>query len=110
MKTWTRLKPGCLLAALGIFVLAGNGFGYEINDKFSIGGIIAGVGQYQSISDAPDFDSEGRGTLVFQPEISFTPTDSDEIFAKFGFGAGNGLMEKGRSPFITCPMGGSGSG
>jgi len=103
MKTWTRLKPGCLLAALGIFVLAGNGFGYEINDKFSIGGIIAGVGQYQSISDAPDFDSEGRGTLVFQPEISFTPTDSDEIFAKFGFGAGNGLMEKGRSPFIIAP-------
>ena len=103
MKTWIRLKPGCLLAALGIFVLAGNGFGYEINDKFSIGGIIAGVGQYQSISDAPDFDSEGRGTLVFQPEISFTPTDSDEIFAKFGFGAGNGLMEKGRSPFIIAP-------
>ena len=103
MKAWTRLKLGCLLTILGIFVLPGNGFGYEINDKFSIGGIIAGVGQYQSISDAPGFENEGRGALVFQPEISFTPTDSDEIFAKFGFGAGNGLMEEGRSPFMIAP-------
>jgi len=83
--------------------LPSNGFGYEINDKFSIGGIIAGVGQYQSISDAPGFENEGRGALVFQPEISFTPTDSDELFAKFGFGAGNGLMEEGRSPFMIAP-------
>lgn len=103
MKAWTRFRLGCLLTILGIFVLRGNGFGYEINDKLSIGGIIAGVGQYQSISDAPGFENEGRGALVFQPEISFTPTDSDEIFAKFGFGAGNGLMEEGRSPFMIAP-------
>jgi porin len=86
-----------------IFILCGNGFGYEINDKLSIGGIIAGEWQYQSIDGAPGFDSNGRGALVFQPEISFTPTDSDEVFAKFGFGAGNGLMEEGRSPFILAP-------
>jgi len=103
MRVMKNLRLGCLLAILGIFVLTGNGFGYEINDKLSIGGIIAGEWQYQSISDAPDFDSEGRGALVFQPEISFTPTDSDEIFAKFGFGAGNGLMEEGESPFILAP-------
>ena len=103
MKAMKKFGLGCLWAICGIFLLATGGLGYEINDKLSIGGIIAGEWQYQSISDAPGFDSEGRGTLVFQPEISFTPTDSDELFAKFGFGAGNGLMEEGESPFIIAP-------
>ena len=95
---------GLLFAILGIVLcFASQGFAYDINDKFSIGGIIAGVYQYQSLSDAEDFDSEGRGALVFQPEFSFKPTDSDEVFAKFGFGAGNGLMEDGQSPFILAP-------
>ncbi|MBW2095219.1 MAG: carbohydrate porin [Deltaproteobacteria bacterium] len=103
MRVWKKLRLCCILAISGIFVLAGNGFGYEINDKLSIGGIIAGEWQYQDINDAPDFDSKGRGAMVFQPEISFTPTDSDELFACFGFGAGNGLMEEGKSPFILAP-------
>jgi len=107
MSAMKKLQLGCVLAISGIFVLAGNGFGYEINDKFSIGGIIAGVGQYQSISDAPDFDSEGRGLVLFEPEISFTPTDNDELFVKFGFGAGNGLDGEGKSPFMIAPWGGN---
>ena len=65
---------------LVVVALSGNGFCYEINDKFSIGGLIAGVYQSQSLSDAPGFDSEGRGALVFQPEVSFTLTESDEVF------------------------------
>jgi len=107
MKVWTGFRLGCLFAILGIFVLPSNGFGYEINDKLSIGGIIAGVGQYQSISDAPGFESEGRGLILFEPEISFTPTDNDELFVKFGFGAGNGLDGEGRSPFMIAPWGGN---
>jgi len=107
MSAMKKLQLGCVLAISGIFVLAGNGFGYKINDKFSIGGIIAGVGQYQSISDAPDFDSEGRGLVLFEPEISFTPTDNDELFVKFGFGAGNGLDGEGKSPFMIAPWGGN---
>jgi hypothetical protein len=102
-----KVALGCLLAILGIFLMAGNGLGYEINDKFSIGGIIAGIGQYQSISDAPGFENQGRGILLIEPEISFTPTDSDELFAKFGFGAGNGLDGEGRSPFVIAPWGGN---
>ncbi|MCG6877602.1 MAG: carbohydrate porin [Deltaproteobacteria bacterium] len=95
---------GLPFAILGIVLcFASHGFAYDINDKLSIGGIIAGVYQYQSISDAPGFESEGRGALVFQPEVSFKLTDSDEVFAKFGFGAGNGLMEDGQSPFILAP-------
>jgi len=97
-----RLMLGCLLAGLGSWVLVGKGFGYEITDNLSVGGVIAGAFQYHSIRDAPGFDSEGRGSLSFQPEIGFTPTESDELFVKLGFGAGNGLMEEGKSPFILA--------
>jgi hypothetical protein len=107
MKTWPRFRLGCLLTVLGIFVLPGKGFGYEISDKLSIGGVMAGIGQYQSISDAPGFENEGRGLLLFEPEISYTPTDNDELFAKFGFGAGNGLDGEGQSPFVIPPWGGN---
>ena len=104
MTKYKKINLGLLLAMLGTLIFYGSpSFAYDINDKFSVGGIIAGVYQYQSISDAPGYDSEGRGALVFQPEISFKPTDSDEVFAKFGFGAGNGLMEEGQSPFFLAP-------
>ncbi|MEA2038516.1 MAG: carbohydrate porin [Thermodesulfobacteriota bacterium] len=101
MRAIKKLRLGCLLAILGIFVMAGNGFGYEINDKLSIGGIIAGAGQYMNVSDVPDFDNRSKGAVSIQPEISFTPTDSDELFVKFGFGVGNGLNDV--SPFILAP-------
>jgi len=77
-------------------------FAYEINDKLSIGGVMAGAYQYQDIDpEFDDFESVGRGALPIQPEISFTPTGKDQIFAKFGFAAGNGLNEK--SPFLLAP-------
>ncbi len=97
---------GCLWAIFGVFLMAGSGLGYEINDKLSIGGVMAGIYQYENLSDAPGYDSLGRGLLAFQPEVSFTPTENDELFAKFGFGAGNGLMEEGKSPFKLAPWGG----
>jgi len=73
----------------------------EAKPEVSIGGLFAGAYQYQNISDVPSgYDgSTGRGGFVFQPEISFAPTENDEIFVKFGFGAGNALNET--SPF-TC--------
>ena len=39
-------------AELGAIAMAPS-IAYKVNDKFSIGGVIAGIGQYQSISDAP---------------------------------------------------------
>ena len=76
--------PALLMAMLGILLFCAiNAVAYEINDKLSIGGIIAGEWQYQDLSDAEGFESEGRGAMVFQPEISFTPTGSDEVFALF---------------------------
>lgn len=73
----------------------------QITDKFAIGGILSGAYQYQDLSDTLDFEDTGRGGLSFQPEISFTPTDNDEIFVKFGFGAGNALND-GTSPFVLA--------
>jgi porin len=63
-------------------------FAFDITNKFSIGGVIAGAYQYQWVDGD---DHLGRGALPFQPELSFRPTARDEIFAKFGFAPGNGL-------------------
>ena len=71
--------------------------------KLSLGGLIAGVGQYQSVDDAAGFENTGRGAVVFQPEISFDLTDVDEVFTKFGFTAGNALNDATVSPFIFAP-------
>jgi hypothetical protein len=73
-----------------VFVWTSNATAYYINDKFSIGGVLAGAYQYQSVSDDPDIvENTGRGALPIQPEFSFRPTERDEIFMKFGFAAGN---------------------
>jgi len=100
MRGMKRLGLACLAAFIAICLPAGKGLGYEISDKLRIGGILAGAWQYQSINDASGFDNLGRGALAFQPEVSFVPTESDELFAKLGFGIGNGLMGEGKSPFI----------
>jgi porin len=62
--------------------------GYDINDKFSIGGLLSGAYQYQTGNNLND---KGRGAISFQPEVSFRPGKRDEIFTKIGFAAGNGL-------------------
>jgi porin len=72
-------------------------------EKLSLKGLLAGVGQYQSLDDAPGFNHTGRGAVVFQPEIGFTLTDVDEIFLKFGFAAGNALNDANVSPFVFAP-------
>ena len=76
---------------------------YEVTDKLSFGGILAGAYQYQALGDsAPEFEDKGRGAVPFQMEISYTPTPSNELFAKFGFAAGNALND-GTSPFFLAP-------
>jgi len=92
------------VSIIGVLVLHGSVLGYDINDKFSIGGIMAGVFQQQWLDDdagGEADDSIGRGAVNFQPEFSFRPNDNNEIFAKFGFGAGNGL--KGVTDFNLAP-------
>lgn len=68
----------------------------EITDTFSIGGVLAGAYQHQEVNNVTEpNDSIGRGALSFQPELSWTPTKKDHVFAKFGFAAGDGLNEIG---------------
>ena len=79
-----------LIIVMSLFFIPTSAFGYDITDKFSIGGILAGAYQYQWVDGD---DDKGRGAVPFEPEISFRPTAHDEIFAKFGFAAGNGLND-----------------
>jgi porin len=74
---------------------------YEINDKVSIGGVLAGAYQYQDMDEPPGLNNEGRGAMPFQPELSFRPTSKDEISVKLGFAEGNALNLV--SPFILRP-------
>ena len=76
-----------LTLVANLLFIQSSALGYDINDKFSIGGVLAGAYQYQWVDGD---DNKGRGALPFQPEFSFRPTAKDEIFAKFGFAAGNG--------------------
>ncbi|MGD9290021.1 MAG: porin [Desulfobacterales bacterium] len=84
-----------------LIIFISNSYAYEINDKFSVGGVLAGAYQYQWVDGDENL---GRGALPFQPEFSFRPTGKDEIFAKFGFAAGNGLnnvLEFNQKPWVA---------
>ncbi len=73
----------------------------DIAKYVSIGGVLSGVYQYEWVDGPPDVDDNGRGAISFQPEVSITPTENDEIFFLFGFGAGNGLA--GVTSFNLAP-------
>jgi len=81
-----------------LIALISNSYAYDLTDKFSIGGVMAGVYQGQWVDGD---DNKDRGAFNFEPEFSFRPNDNNEIFAKFGFGAGNGL--NGVSNFNLAP-------
>jgi len=74
---------------------------YDIDDRLSIGGVLAGAAQYQALVDSDGADDKLRGALPFQPEVSFRPTAQDEVFFKLGFAVGNGLNKV--SPFALAP-------
>jgi len=75
------------VAVGAFFVIALSAYGFDINNKLSVGGVLTGVYQYQQVSDPADGKDAGRGAVAFQPEMSFKATENDEIFVKFGFAA-----------------------
>lgn len=81
--------------ALALSVVATTTVAYDLTETFSIGGILAGVLQCQDLSqqptDATDNASTCKGAVPVQPELSWRPSDADEVFIKFGFAAGNAL-------------------
>lgn len=91
-------------ALMGIwFLLFGSrALALDINDRFSMEGMLAGAYQHQNLSDAPGYEDTGRGGLIFEPALYFKLTDRDSIFASFGFGAGDGLSD-GTAPFYLTP-------
>lgn len=93
-----------LLVVLLMFVMKSTtAASYEVTDKLYFGGVLAGAYQFQVFGDSsPVYEDTGRGAMPFQVEISYTPTSSNELFAKFGFAAGNGLND-GISPFYLAP-------
>jgi porin len=78
-------------------------------DRVSLNGVMAGAYQYQKVDDAPEAQDTGRGAFVFQPEIGIAITDNDEVFAKFGFAAGNMLNKPiddgGQAALLYVPWG-----
>ena len=87
-----------LLLIVISFFFQTSALAYDITEKFSIGGVLAGAYQHQT---GDDIDDKGRGAIPFQPGLSLRPTENDEVFAKFGFAAGNGL--NGATEFNLAP-------
>jgi porin len=73
----------------------------DVDDKLSVGGVLAVTVQCQNVSDAPGFSNTCETAAPVQPELSVRPTSVDEVFFKLGFAAGKGINDK--SPFVIPP-------
>ena len=83
-----------LTIVMSLFFTQTSALGYDITDKFSIGGILAGAYHYQWVEGA---DDRGRGAVPFEPEISFTPEVSTS--------PANGTDEKTTTSVSDMPIG-----
>jgi hypothetical protein len=77
-----------LLAA--VLLAPGLATAYDLNDEWSLGGVLAAAGQCQQIAGEA-VPSACRGAMPLQPEISFHPNEANEFAVKLGFAAGNAL-------------------
>lgn len=99
MKRLSLLTAPAILVGLATPVQA-----YDVTENFSIGGVISGGVQGQTLQDEGinDPDDQIKGAIPIQPELSLRPTGIDEFFMKFGYAVGNGLNSaegRRRSPF-----------
>jgi porin len=60
-------------------------------DIVTVRGVLAYAYQSEHSTGPSDPDDPSGWAMPFQPEVSITPTDQDEVFVKFGFAAGDGL-------------------
>lgn len=79
----------------------GSALAYDVNDQLAINGLLAGAGQCQEITGGAPLPTLCRGAVVFQPEVSYTPTRQDQFYAKLDFAGWNGLNLI--SPFVLVP-------
>jgi len=109
--------------AIVLVAAASSADALDVNDQFSIVGIIAAAGQCQEVSallppedygrsiddtdsaayssDLDQFGNECRGGLPVHIELDYHPTDNDQFFFALGWAVGNGLNEV--SPFRLAP-------
>jgi hypothetical protein len=101
---WSSVVALSLFAASNSSLAVEFVMGKDGESRLTLGGVLAGVYQYQFLDRDDGGKDEGGGGFAFQPEMSFQPTLRDELFAKFGFAADNGLNDK--TPFSLAPWGG----
>ena len=76
---------------------------YEMTDKLSLNGILAGAMQCQNLSSNTAGESTCKSAVPFQPELTYRLTSYDTFFLKLGWALGNGLSDE--SPFNIPPWG-----
>lgn len=86
---------------LVISMMAASAHACAINDQLSTDDVLASAVQCQEVSNAPGLGDTRQGALPFQPEPDFWPAETDELFLRPGFAAGNGV--NGRTPFVIVP-------
>jgi hypothetical protein len=59
----------CIVSAICLLQLYGVAFGYDITDKFSISGVLAGAWQYLEVNEE-GVDDGPKAAVALQPEIS----------------------------------------
>jgi len=64
-----------LLLIVISFFFQTSALAYDITEKFSIAGALAGAYQHQT---GDDIDDKGRGAIPFQPGLSLRPTENDD--------------------------------
>ena len=87
-----------LFLTLALLAFTFDCYALEINGQFSISGILAGAYQYQDVDGDDDL---GRGAVPLQLALTYAPGENDVFSAKFGFAAGNGLID--RTGFALSP-------
>ena len=99
------IKPFMRLAAFAAAFVCANVdrplLAFELDEKLSISGVLAGAGQCLAVTRGVGPGDDCRAAVPFQPEVSLRPNQAIELFAKFGFAAGNGLDTI--SPFVLAP-------
>ncbi len=97
----SRLRVLASLVGMHLLACFSPANAYDVNKKLSITGVVAGAAQYEFLERDDGGQDEGGGALVFQPRVDFRPTPRDQLVAKLGFAAGNGLNDD--TPFALAP-------
>jgi len=82
---------GRLLLVFSLYAVSIVAHGYDVNERFSVGGVLAGAWQCQFLTVSDAADDACRGAVPLNPEFGYKLTDQALLHARFAFVAGNGL-------------------